>query len=228
MITGAPQTPVETAKAPSADREFTIKARSQRQQIFRRFFKNPPAVLGLVLFVLLVLMAYIGPLFNQFGENFIPKEYNSDNSGPSSTHLLGQGNLGKDLLAQIEAGTQRSLYIALIVMAVAGLIGVIYGSTSGYFGGRADNVMMRVLDFFLVVPSLVVLLVVSQNFPKLRAFWAIGLFLALFGWFDLARLVRGSFLSLREREFIEAAHSIGTSNRRIIFKHLVPNAAGTI
>ncbi|MEO6955590.1 MAG: ABC transporter permease, partial [Antricoccus sp.] len=174
------------------------------------------------------LMAYIGPLFNQFGENFIPKEYNSDNSGPSRTHLLGQGNLGKDLLAQIEAGTQRSLYIALIVMAVAGLIGVIYGSTSGYFGGRADNVMMRVLDFFLVVPSLVVLLVVSQNFPKLRAFWAIGLFLALFGWFDLARLVRGSFLSLREREFIEAAHSIGTSNRRIIFKHLVPNAAGTI
>lgn len=228
MTTGAPQTPIEPASAPAADREFTIKARSQRQQIVRRFFKNPPAVGGLVLFALLVLMAYVGPLFNKYGENFIPKEYQSDNSGPSSEHLLGQGNLGKDLLAQIENGTQRSLYIALIVMAVAGLIGVVYGAIAGYFGGRTDNIMMRILDFFLVVPALIILLVVSQNFPSLRAFWAIGLFLALFGWFDLARLVRGTFLSLREREFIEAAHSIGTSNQRIIFKHLVPNAAGTI
>ena len=227
--TGAPVTPTEGVASAPHDREFTIEARSQRQQIIRRFFHNPSAVIGLVVFGALVLVAYIGPIFYKYDESYLPKNYDSSNSGPGvDGHLLGQGNLGRDLLAQMMGGIQRSLYIALIVMLVAGVIGVLYGAVSGYFGGHTDNIMMRVLDFFLVIPSLIVLIVVSQNFPGLRAFWAIGLFLALFGWFDLARLVRGSFLSLREREFIEAAHSIGTSNQRIIFKHLVPNAAGTI
>ena len=226
---GVPTTPIEGGASPTPDREFTIEARSQRQQIISRFFHNPSAVIGLVVFGLLVLIAYIGPIFYKYNETYLPKNYDSANSGPGvDGHLLGQGNLGRDLLAQMMGGIQRSLYIALIVMLVAGVIGVLYGAVSGYFGGHADNILMRVLDFFLVIPSLIVLIVVSQHFPGLRAFWAIGLFLALFGWFDLARLVRGSFLSLREREFIEAAHSIGTSNRRIIFKHLVPNAAGTI
>jgi len=206
-----------------------IESRSQRQQIIRRFFRNPSAVIGLVVFLLLVLVAYIGPIFYKYSESYLPENYDAAHSGPGTGgHILGQGNLGRDLLAQIMAGIQRSLYIALIVMIVAGTIGIVYGAVSGYFGGRTDNTMMRVLDFFLVLPSLIVIMVVSEKFPGLRAFWAIGLFLALFGWFDLARLVRGSFLSLREREFVEAAHAIGASNTRIVFKHLVPNAAGTI
>ena len=111
---------------------------------------------------------------------------------------------------------------------VAGTIGVLIGAIAGYFGRWVDNVLMRFVDIILTVPILVAIIVVAANFPSARSPIGIALFIAFLGWMDLARIVRSSFLSLREREYVEAAHALGASDKRIILKHLIPNSLGQI
>ena len=125
-------------------------------------------------------------------------------------------------------GIQRSTYISLIFVLVAGSLGVLIGAIAGYFGSYVDNVLMRMVDVILTVPILVFIIVIAANFPQARSPIGIALFIALLGWMDLARIVRSQFLSLREKEYVEAAHALGASNRRIILKHLIPNSLGQI
>lgn len=226
---GGPPETVITAPEAGPEREFTIEARSQRQQIVRRFVRNRSAMVGLTLFVVLMLIAFLGPVLYPYTLSDRERGFDAFEAGPGYRgHWLGLGNIGYDLLALMMHGIQRSMYIAVIVILVAGTLGVVIGALAGYFGGWLDNLLMRFVDLMLTIPSLIVLIVFTSKFPDTRSYWLIGLFIALFGWFDLCRLVRGSFLSLREREFVEAAHALGASNRRIIFKHLIPNALGTI
>jgi ABC-type dipeptide/oligopeptide/nickel transport system permease subunit len=123
---------------------------------------------------------------------------------------------------------QRSLLIVVLFVAIALPLGLLIGAVAGYFGRWADNVLMRVVDLLLIVPILVVMLVVASNFPSARTPLGVGIILGLFNWMDLSRIVRGQFLSLREKEYVEAAHALGASNPRIVFKHLIPNALGSI
>jgi peptide/nickel transport system permease protein len=209
------------------DREFTIKARSQRQQVIRHFLHNKVGMTGLVIFVILVLFAFIGPLVN-------PKSYSTLNrfaqSVPPGTkgYLLGSDAIGRDLFSGIMIGIQRSLFIVLLFVVIALPLGLLIGAVSGYFGKWADNILMRIVDLVLTVPLLIVLIVVASNFPSARTATGVGILIGLFGWMDLARIVRSQFLSLREKEYVEAAHALGASNRRIIFKHLIPNALGSL
>jgi peptide/nickel transport system permease protein len=182
---------------------------------------------GLVVFGLLLLFGFIGPLIN-------PKDYSTLNqhaqSVPPGTdgYLLGSDAIGRDLLSGIMIGVQRSLFIVLLFVAIALPFGLLIGALSGYFGRWVDNVLMRIVDLILTVPLLVVLIVVASNFTSARTPLGVGIILGLFGWMDLARIVRSQFLSLREKEYVEAAHALGASNRRIIFKHLIPNALGSL
>jgi ABC-type dipeptide/oligopeptide/nickel transport system permease subunit len=209
------------------DREFTIKARSQRQLVVRHFLHNRVGMTGLVVFGLLLVFGFIGPLIN-------PKDYSTLNqhaqSVPPGTdgYLLGSDAIGRDLLSGIMIGVQRSLFIVLLFVAIALPFGLLIGALSGYFGRWVDNVLMRIVDLILTVPLLVVLIVVASNFTSARTPLGVGIILGLFGWMDLARIVRSQFLSLREKEYVEAAHALGASNRRIIFKHLIPNALGSL
>ena len=123
-------------------------------------------------------------------------------------------------------GIQRSTFISFTFVLIAGLLGVLIGALAGYFGRYVDNVLMRIVDVILTVPVLVLIIVIAANYPEARSPAGIALFIALFGWMDLARIVRSQFLSLREKEYVEAAHALGASNRRIIIKHLVPNSLG--
>jgi peptide/nickel transport system permease protein len=209
------------------DREFTIRARSQREQIIRHFLHNKVGMTGLVIFVFLLLFAFLGPVLN-------PKDYNTLNqhaqSVPPGTdgYLFGTDAIGRDQLSGIMIGIQRSLLIVLLYVVIALPVGLAIGAIAGYFGKVWDNVLMRIVDLILTVPLFVVLVVVASNFPSARTPLGVGIILGLFGWMDLARIMRSQFLSLREKEYVEAAHALGASNSRIIFKHLIPNALGSL
>lgn len=223
VIPAEPGTPVGTG----VDREFGVKARSQRQQIIRRFLQNKVGMSGLVLLALMLLFGFVGPLF--YGTEYASQDVNSQ-SVPPGTHgyPLGSDAIGRDLLAGLMQGVQRTLFIVLVFMVIALPLGLLVGAAAGYFGRWVDSTLMRFVDLILTVPLLVVLIVVASNFPDLRTPFGVGLILGLFGWLDLARIVRGQFLTLREKEYVEAAHALGASDKRIIFKHLIPNALGSI
>ncbi|WP_138735608.1 ABC transporter permease [Modestobacter excelsi] len=220
-VPGAPQGSGEV------EREFTVKARSQRQQIVRRFLHNKVGMTGLVLFGLLLVFGFIGPLVD--GKSYSDLNSSAQSVPPGTQgYLLGSDAIGRDLLAGLMSGVQRSLFIVLLFIVIALPLGLLVGALAGYFGKWVDSVLMRVVDLVLTVPLLVVLIVVASNFPGSRTPLGVGIILGLFGWLDLARIVRSQFLSLREKEYVEAAHSLGASNRRIIFKHLIPNALGSL
>jgi ABC-type dipeptide/oligopeptide/nickel transport system permease subunit len=209
------------------DREFTVKARSQREQIVRRFLRNKVGMTGLVIFVLLLLFAFVGPLV--YRVDYAQQNVNAQSVPPGAQgYPLGSDEIGRDLLAGLMQGVQRSLLIVVLFVVIALPLGLLIGALAGYFGRWADNVLMRIVDLLLTVPILVVMLVVASNFPQARTPLGVGILLGLFNWMDLARIVRGQFLSLREKEYVEAAHALGASNGRIVFKHLIPNALGSL
>ena len=209
------------------DREFGVQARSQRQQIIRRFFHNKVGMTGLVVFILLLIFGFIGPLV--YSRDYATLDRNSQSVPPGENgYPLGSDAIGRDLLAGLMIGVQRSLFIVLLFIVIALPLGLLVGALAGYFGRWVDSLLMRIVDLILTVPLLVVLIVVASNFADARTPLGVGIILGLFGWLDLARIVRSQFLSLREKEYVEAAHSLGASNRRIIFKHLIPNALGSL
>ena len=158
--------------------------------------------------------------------------------GPTSAHWFGTDTIGRDLYSRVIYGGRISLAVGFAVALVATFIGTIIGATSGYFGGKLDNFMMRVTDLFIALPLLVVL-ILMRNLPT-RQPWAghiMGdagsmratvVILSLFFWMPTARIVRGVVLSLKEKEFVEAARALGASDKRIIFRHLLPNSMGPI
>ncbi len=221
--------PAEPGTPPSGgvEREFTVKARSQRQQIVRRFLHDKVGMTGLVIFVIMLLFGFVGPLFQ--GRDYATQNANAQSVGPGvQGYVLGSDEIGRDLLAGIMQGVQRSMLIVLLFVVIALPLGLLVGALAGYFGTWVDNLLMRFVDLILTVPLLVVLIVVASNFPGSRTPLGVGILLGLFGWLDLARIVRSQFLSLREKEYVEAAHALGASNSRIIFKHLIPNALGSL
>jgi ABC-type dipeptide/oligopeptide/nickel transport system permease subunit len=208
--------------------EFTVKARSQRQQIVRRFLHNKQAMGALILLSVIVIGAFVYPLFYKW--SYTDQDKTAPNMKPfSPNHILGTEDIGRDLLALLMRGVQRSMIIAALFILIAGTVGILVGGLAGYYGRFVDNVLMRLVDLVLVIPQLVVLVVVAAKVQKGGGtILSVALVIGLFGWMDLARILRSQFLSLREREFVEAAHAVGASSRRIIFKHLIPNSLGQI
>jgi peptide/nickel transport system permease protein len=219
-------TPRTTETAP-IEREFTVKSRSQTQQALRRFMHNKLAVGGLIVWVAILLVSFIYPHF--YGFSFSDQDSGALSVSPGTGgHPFGTDEIGRDLLARMMRGIQRSTYISVLFVLIAGTLGITIGAIAGYFGRWVDNLLMRIVDIILTIPILVAIIVIAANFPGARSPLGIALFIALLGWMDLARIVRSTFLSLREREYVEAAHALGASNRRIIVKHLIPNSLGQI
>jgi peptide/nickel transport system permease protein len=147
-------------------------------------------------------------------------------AGPTASHWLGTDSLGRDELARLLVGGRITLAVGAIAALVAMVIGTAYGSLSGFYGGWVDLLLMRVIDVFLSIPTLFLLLFLAAMFHG--NIFTLMLVIGGTSWLGPARLVRGEVLSLKERLYVEAARSIGASDRRIIFRHVVPNAAGTI
>jgi peptide/nickel transport system permease protein len=205
------------------EREFAVKERRQWQIVLGRFMRHRLAVGSLVVLLLLILLAYVGPLF-------WPHTYESlDSPGNvrfSPANPMGTDYLGHDQFARVMRGMQQSLLVALIATVLSTGIGAPYGAIAGYFGGRVDTIMMRICDVLLTLPLLLVAgaLVTGRGGSVV----VVGLVLGLLGWVIDARVVRGVVLSLREQEFVEAAKALGAGTGRIVFRHLLPNATGAI
>ena len=221
-----PETPATAPAEPrtaALDREFTVAERSQFQLVLRRFLQHRLAVGSLVVLVLLILLAYVGGALWQydFGE-FTPDR----SDAPSLAHPFGTDAAGKDQFAQVLRGTQISLQIAVLVALFSTLVGTVWGAVAGYFGGVTDTILMRISDLVLTLPLLAVAAMLAHNFGG--TWWLISVVIAGLYWAYVSRVARGVVLSLREKEFIEAAKALGASDVRIIFRHLVPNALGAI
>ncbi len=142
-------------------------------------------------------------------------------------HPFGQDDIGRDYLALVMKGAQRSLMVAFVIGAIGGVLGTVIGSIAGFYRGKVDAILMRITDFVITVPSIIIGSVIGFHFGNLGAPF-LAVYLGLFSWTGLSRLVRGEFLKLREMEFVDAARVAGASNKRIIFKHILPNAVGII
>jgi peptide/nickel transport system permease protein len=197
---------------------------SQRTLMWRRFRRHKLAMASLVVLLLIGLATILAGVLTPYG--YAEQHLDQILQGPSAKHLLGTDQLGRDELTRLLYGGRISLLVGLGVALVSGVIGTLVGVAAGFYGGRLDNAVMRVTDLFLSIPLLVLLIIASRATGGQTR--DIVLVLSLGLWMYLARIVRGLFLSLREKEFIEAARSIGASNRRIIFRHMLPNAIGVI
>jgi ABC-type dipeptide/oligopeptide/nickel transport system permease subunit len=211
------------APLPLADQPFVVTERTQTQLVLRRFLRHRLAVMSLLVFVLIVLFAFVGPLLWKY-TYFTSTPDNSQ--PPSLTHPFGTTGDGKDLLALVMRGTQQSVKISLLIAVASTTFGTIWGAAAGYFRGLVDAVLMRVADLVIILPILAVAAVLAGSSDG--AWWMVSLVIAGLVWSHVARVVRGMVLSLREREFVEAARALGATDARIIFRHLVPNAIGPI
>jgi len=209
--------------------ELAQKRRSQGRIIFDRFIRNKVAIVGAVFLILLFLFCFAGPTLTGHNQpNTIHVANVSDTlAGPSPAYPLGTDDVGHDEMARAMAGGQISLLVALTSMLMAIILGIGVGSFAGYYGGIVDNILMRLTDIVLAVPLYLLLFVLSASFTDGSPRSVIFL-IAVFGWTYAARLVRGEFLSLREREYVLAAKTIGAKNFRTMFRHILPNAAGPI
>jgi oligopeptide transport system permease protein len=205
------------------------------QDAWVRFRRNRLALLGLALIVLLLLATFIAPILVHFKILIDPidqqVEHIEANPGVAG-HLMGTDELGRDIFSRLLIGSQVSLSVGLLVQLIIFPIGLAIGLASGYFGGRIDNLLMRFTDIWYAFPDLLFVLVVVSVI-HLNGAWYIQLIpifgaIALVNWVGLARLVRGQVLSIKEKEYVEAARSSGSPPLKLILKHLLPNSLGPI
>jgi peptide/nickel transport system permease protein len=215
----AEATPARSGIHPAA---FT----SRRTLLARRFLRNKPAVVALILLALLFIGCYALPPILPYGYNDL--DYNSLLQPPSFRHWFGTNALGQDLLARTLRGMQKSMLIGFCVALISTSIAATVGSVAGYFGGWRDRALMWLVDLLLVVPSFILIAIVTPRIKQSgNILWLIVL-LAVFNWMVSSRMVRGMTMSLREREFIRAAKYMGVASRRIIVHHIVPNVASIL
>lgn len=191
---------------------------------WHRLAKNKMAVVSATILLLVILAAFLGPQLS--GQSYETQDLRLGATPPSAAHWLGTDTLGRDLLVRILFGGQISISVGLCATAVALTIGVLYGTVSGFLGGKVDAFMMRIVDIIFALPFtvFVILLMVFFGRKFVLLFAAIG----AVQWLTMARIVRGQVQSLRHQEFIEAAEALGLSKLRIIFRHMIPNALGPI
>ncbi|MCU1661494.1 MAG: nickel transporter, permease subunit NikC [Pseudonocardia sp.] len=222
-----PETPTTLATTPAGadaqDREFTVEQRSQFQLVLRRFLQHRLAMVSLVVLVLVVLLAYVGGWLWKYEAGQITP----DNSQPPSfDHPFGTDAVGKDQFAQVLRGTRISLQISVMVALLSTFVGTLWGAVAGYFGGVVDSAMMRFSDLVLTLPLIAVAAMLAHLFGG--SWYLIAMVIAGLTWAYVSRVARSVVLSLREKEFVEAARALGATDTRIILRHLVPNSLGSI
>ncbi|UJL47204.1 ABC transporter permease [Virgibacillus sp. NKC19-16] len=205
--------------------EIQNKSRSPFQLALRRFMKNKMAVISSFVLLAIIIVCVLAPVFTDLD----PEQ--SDllliEQGPSDEHILGTNGQGQDNFSRLLYGGRISLIVGFSAMFFTLAIGVVLGSIAGYYGGKVDSIIMRGADIMLMLPFLVLVLTIIAIIQEVT----IALFvtiIAVTAWPNLTRIIRGTYLSLREQEFVQGARAIGATDFRIIFKHFIPNAIGPI
>ena len=204
----------------------TNKKRSQWREVWRMLKKNKMALLGLGILVILVLLALFADVIADYDTVVIKQNLANRLKGPSAEHWLGTDEFGRDIFARLIHGARVSLKVGIIAVGISIVLGGILGALAGFYGGKIDNIIMRVMDIFLAVPSiLLAIAIVSALGPSiLNLMVAISISSVP----SYARIVRASVLSIRDQEFVEAARAIGANNARIIFRHIIPNSLAPV
>jgi len=223
----------ETESVPAA-RPFTtkkefykhFKKKSNSYELWIRFLKNDTAVLGMVIFAIIVLVAIFAPLIADYNSVAIKINISGRLQPPNWHHWFGTDELGRDILARIVHGARISLVIGISAIGVSLLVGGAFGAASGYYGGKLDNIIMRAMDVFLCLPDVLLALAIVAAFgnTQLNLVIAIGLSFAP----KFSRVVRAAVMTVRDNEYVEAARSIGARDRRIITHHVLINCMGPI
>ena len=208
-----------------------MKGRSPWAEARSRFYKNKAAMAALLVLILVAAFALFGQFFAKFPNDeidFMVIGQVAELGGPSieSGHYFGTDDLGRDLFARLVQGTQVSLAVGVIGAAIAVTLGTLYGAIAGYAGGRADNLMMRLVDIFMAIPYMFVLILLLVMFGRSISLLFIGI--GLLSWLEMSRIVRGQTLSLKKREFVEAAQAMGVPGFTIVLRHIVPNLLGVV
>ena len=225
---GEPIAPVGNVGVDSTvEAGLELKIRSQWSYARSRFFRHRLALFGLfgliVIFGAGIFANYIAPYsFSQIDLNYFLK-------GPTTFghHYFGTDDIGSDEFSRVLYGIRTSLEVGVFVAVISSLFGLFIGAVAGYFGGWIDNILMRITDLFLTLPLLAILLTANALLGQSDQ-WRVSLILAVFFWTPIARVVRGVFLSLREKEYVEAAKASGAGDLRIMFRHMLPNTLGPI
>ncbi len=211
-------------------------ARSQSfaAQLWGQFRRHTGGLIGLIVFIVIVLAVYVGPLIHTVDPNKL--NIRDKNQGPSWVHPFGTDNLGHDLFAQVLAGGQISLAVGITAMLIALFVGTVIGMLAGYFK-RIDGILMRITDLFLALPILPLLLVITMLFrdtlrsafgPNTGIFLLIVVVIGITSWMHTARIVRGDVLTIKSQEFVLAAKSSGMREYRILLKHILPNVLSSV
>ncbi|UTR12756.1 ABC transporter permease [Evansella sp. LMS18] len=209
----------------SAGKNVEYKKPNSFKRWMRLLLRSKTGTAGLIIVLAMVFIA----VFADFLAPHDPAQINAANmtmppfwlEGGSTTHILGTDSLGRDLLSRIIYGSQVSLLVGVSAVVLAGIIGVTVGLIAGFYGGIIDNVLMRLVDSFLAIPNILFALVILSVFGP--SVITLIIVLGVTNWVNYARLVRGEVLSIKEREFVKAARSIGVRNNKIIMRHLLPN-----
>lgn len=206
--------------------EEAPKGRSLSQDAFRRLRANKAAVLSIFVLLAILIAALVGPYLIPWGYSQV--DWSNIRAAPSfeTGHYLGTDQNGRDLLARIFQGTQMSFLVAFVATFVSVVIGVVYGAVAGYFGGRVDAVMMRFVDIMYALPYILFVIILVVIFGRSPVLLFVGI--GAIEWLTMARIVRGQTLSLKEREFVEAAKAGGARPFTIIMRHIVPNLTGPV
>ncbi|HXI76701.1 MAG TPA: ABC transporter permease subunit [Steroidobacteraceae bacterium] len=192
----------------------------------RRLRSNPAALGALIVFVCLVALTFIGPWFNANAGDTLDWSHVAAHPALQSAHWFGTDRLGRDLYARTLEGARVSLAVGLVASAVSLLVGIGYGAIAGYLGGRTDHAMMRIIEILSGLPLIFFVIFLTVIFG--RSEYLLFLSIGAVGWLTMARIVRGQTLSIRRREYIEAAVASGASTGRIIVKHVIPNVIGPV
>ena len=206
--------------------DAAVAGRSPWADARARFFRNKASVVSLCLLALIVTVCLLGPLV--LPHAFDSADWDAMSLPPTfkNTHLLGTDDSGRDLLVRCLIGGRVSLMVGILATLSSVSLGIAWGATAGFMGGKIDAFMMRIVDMMYAVPYLLIAILMVTILG--RAFYLVVITITVFSWMDMARVVRGQTLSLRSREFIEAARAIGVPTRRIIFQHIVPNLLGVV
>ncbi len=202
----------------------TKKYESLWQITVRQFKKNKLAVIGLTIFMLFVLIAILAPVLAPYDPTEI--DLFKVHQAPDREHLLGTDELGRDVLSRLLYGARITLLVGVSSMIFSVLLGTVVGAVGGYYGGLIDNILMRITDVTLSFPSIILLIIIAAYFKT--TVLGMVVILGLTGWMGIARLIRGEFLSLKQKEYVIASQAIGNRDFRTIFKHILPNATAPL
>ena len=196
-----------------------------------RFMRNKAAMISLVILALIVVFSFIGPYFavwtyEQIDWNTMGSAATLGMPSIETGHYFGTDDLGRDINSRVIQGTQISLMVGVVGATIAVVVGTLYGATSGYIGGRTDQIMMRIVDILMAIPFMFVLILLLVVFGRSIVMLFVGI--GLLSWLDMSRIVRGQTLNIKNKEFIEAAQATGVSDYKIIMRHIVPNLLGIV